>query len=76
MLGHGKLCRFQIHHPMSLGDVLAALFFGKLRQARPRQAQAIPGDEMKPGTSGRKPADSAQTNQNRKPVETARVLVK
>jgi len=71
MLGHGKLCRFELHHPMSLGDILAALFRGMSRQA-----QAFLGVGKKPEPSGREPADSAQINQNRKPVETARVLVK
>jgi len=34
MLGEGKLCRFELHHPMSLGDLLAALFRGKPRKMR------------------------------------------
>ncbi|HUY94284.1 MAG TPA: hypothetical protein VMU71_03255 [Terracidiphilus sp.] len=32
MMGHGKDCRYELHHPMSIGDVLAALFRGKPKE--------------------------------------------
>jgi hypothetical protein len=76
MLGDGKLCRFELHHPMSLGDAFAALFRGKPRKANPEKAQALLGLGKKPEPVGHEPAVPAQPNESRELVETARMLVK
>lgn len=69
MLGQGKLCRYELHHPMSLGDVLAALFRGKPKKAHPLGAAPGLGQRREP--VGADPAVPKQTKESREAVETA-----
>ncbi len=75
MLGNGNLGRYERHHPMSLGDVLAALFRGKPQKAHPGKTQTLLGMGKKPGPAGPEPAVPAKTNVSRETVRPARVQV-
>ncbi|HWE87740.1 MAG TPA: hypothetical protein VG267_22545 [Terracidiphilus sp.] len=68
MLGHGKLCRYELHHPMSLSDVFAALFRPKPKKAQP--VSALLGLGQRPEPEGAEPAVPEQTNESREAVET------
>lgn len=47
MPGKGKYCRYELHHPMSLSDFLAALFRGKpkMQHAATAEMRILSGRE-------------------------------
>lgn len=55
MLDQGKLCRYKLHHPMSLGDALAALLRRKPRKQQ-ENPEGLLGLRTKPASDDFEPA--------------------
>ena len=68
MMGYGRSCRYELHHPMSLGDALAALFRAKPKKLE-EDAETLlglgqrvePGDDPVPSLLASEEADAAAT---------------
>jgi len=76
MLGHGKLCHYELHHPMSLGDALAALFRREPRKQRPANAAALLSLGQKPESADLELSTIALTNDHCDLLESDQVAFK
>lgn len=68
MMGYGRSCRYELHHPMSLADALAALFRAKPKKLDENVETLLglgqrmePGDEPVPNLPASEEPDAAAT---------------
>lgn len=74
MKSQGKDCRFELHHPMSLSDALAALFRWEPRKRRGENAEALFGLGERAGVGEPEPA--TRKSEEREEADVARLQAK
>jgi hypothetical protein len=76
MMGFGKSCRYELHPPMSLSDILAALLRGTPKRERTRATETQFGLPERPATRRNEPIWASLNSDEREDAAEVGVQVK